>query len=107
MEKARNFVVQAAAAERAQAAALEQHAPLDFEEDTIFLLRSQERETAPDIVVIETARVMRVEVGHVLLNLGDRRVWLDKSEALRRHYDAVYVSTIKYGLNFQSIPKKV
>lgn len=104
-----NYLLQAEHAARMDAVATvtDNLEELVYEPGDLCFLRFRESEGAPDIRLLKAARIMRVETGHVLLNLGDRRVWMEKGEALRRYYDAVYEVSLVRGLNFQSIPKKV
>lgn len=62
-----------------------------FVEGGVHVMRFPEDEF-PESMVLEPVRILRVEIGHILLKrLDDRRTWMSKEDAARRCYDALEV----------------
>ncbi len=89
MTKSNNFMVQAESADRAhrQMSGILLKRP-SFKENDVLLVRFPEREVK-DCVVVAACRVMRVETGHVLLEVDDgKRVWMSKEDVTYQNHAA-------------------
>jgi hypothetical protein len=104
MPKADNFMVQAENAERMHRQMLRAFSLPVFKENAVLLLHFPEQELK-DCVSVKICRVMRVETGHALLDLGDdKRVWMSKEDAACRNW-AAYDFSEDRGFSSQSVPK--
>lgn len=105
-----NYLLQAEHAARMEAVAAitDNLEELVYEPGDLCFLRFRESEGAPDIRLLKAARIMRVETGHVLVNLGDNeRRWFDKADFARRYYEAMFsIRCGPAGFNPMSVPRE-